>query len=504
MKIHLHTQDPQTVAADVLIVPVFEHETASSDGLKKFDDATSGALADVLGTDEMKGKPGDIVFLHSAGALAAKRLFLIGVGEEKDFTLRRLRQRIGQTARVIARKGATSIAVHLRGSLPAQAAATAVVEGVLLGLFDPAIYRKRDHESKAIDSLTLCVSPEVADEAQRGIEEGHILSEATNFTRTLAVEPGNKMTPKDLARNAQQMCEKYGLEYEVFGPEKMQELGMGAILGVAQGSEEPPQLIIMHYRPQSGGNGKQVALVGKGITFDSGGLCIKGRDSMWEMKYDMSGGAAVIGGMQAIAQLKPDIEVYGLVAASENLPSGKAYKPGDVLHSFDGKTIEVIDTDAEGRIVLCDAIAYARKLGATHIVDLATLTGAIVVALGVERAGLMGTDRELIGNLMKASDLAGEKLWELPLDEDYGELIKSDIADIKNLGGRYAGSITAGYFLREFAYDTPWAHLDIAGTAWLEEEVPEMAKGPSGFGVRTITHLVNLMAAEPKSAAQSA
>lgn len=269
---------------------------------------------------------------------------------------------------------------------------------------------------------------------------------------------------------------------------------MGAILGVAAGSDEPPQLIVMRHRPASGRSDHRLALIGKGITFDSGGICIKPRDAMWEMKYDMSGGAAVVGAMQALAQLKPDIEVLGIVAASENLPSGKAYKPGDVLHSYDGMTIEVIDTDAEGRLVLSDAIAHARALGATHIVDLATLTGAVLVALGVERAGMMGTSRELMNDLLVSSHEAGEKLWELPLDEEYGELIKSDIADIKNLGGRFAGSITAGYFLREFAHDTPWVHLDIAGTAWLEDEQPEMAKGPSGFGVRTITHLACLMA----------
>ncbi|HNC47100.1 MAG TPA: leucyl aminopeptidase, partial [Acidobacteriota bacterium] len=355
------------------------------------------------------------------------------------------------------------------------------------GLYDPAIYRKKDTDRK-VASLTVCVSADVAEAAQQGLEEGRILAEAANFSRSLSVEPGNKLPPREMAQRARQMCEANGLEYTVFGPEKMHELGMGALLGVAVGSDEPPQLIIMHYVPQERTSDSRLALVGKGITFDTGGICIKSRDTMWEMKYDMSGGAAVIGAMQAIAQLKPGVEVYGLVAAAENMPSGKSYRPGDVLHSYDGMTIEVIDTDAEGRLVLSDAIAYARTLGATHIVDLATLTGAVLVALGVERAGLMGSDPGLIQAVKQASELAGEKLWELPLDEEYREQIKSDIADIKNLGGRFAGTITAGYFLREFAHDTPWVHLDIAGTAWLEDEAPDMAKGPTGFGVTTITY----------------
>lgn len=493
MNIQLHTQDLQTVSADVLIVPVFAGETAESEGLKVLDEIISGAVTDAISGGELKGKPGEIVILHQAGQGAWRRLMLVGMGDLKDFSLRRLRQRVGQAARVAAGKGATSLAVAVRGNLAPHTAAVSVVEGVLLGLYDPAIYRKKDTDRK-VASLTVCVSADVAEAAQQGLEEGRILAEAANFSRSLSVEPGNKLPPREMAQRAQHMCETYGLEYTVFGPEKMHELGMGALLGVAVGSDEPPQLIIMHYVPQERTSDSRLALVGKGITFDTGGICIKSRDTMWEMKYDMSGGAAVIGAMQAIAQLKPGVEVYGLVAAAENMPSGKSYRPGDVLHSYDGMTIEVIDTDAEGRLVLSDAIAYARTLGATHIVDLATLTGAVLVALGVERAGLMGSDPGLIQAVKHASELAGEKLWELPLDEEYREQIKSDIADIKNLGGRFAGTITAGYFLREFAHDTPWVHLDIAGTAWLEDEAPDMAKGPTGFGVTTITYLAKTMA----------
>ncbi|MBX7218801.1 MAG: leucyl aminopeptidase [Blastocatellia bacterium] len=496
MNIHI-LSDIQQTAADVLIVPVFEFEAATSDGLKAFDEAVSGALSDVLGTDEMHGTAGDLVFLHSAGTLAAKRLLLVGVGEESAFSTRRMRQRVGQAARVAARKGVTSLAVAMRGNLPADAAASAIVEGVMLGLFDPAIYRKKDENAKQVESLTICVNAEAVEAAERGASQGRILAEGTNFSRTLSVEPSNKITPTTLAENAQRMCEANGLSISVLGPEEMRAKGMGALLGVGQGSDEPPRLIVMHYKPENPTSDKRLAFVGKGITFDTGGICIKGRENMWEMKYDMSGGAAVVGAMQAISQLKPGVEVFGVVAAAENMPSGKSYKPGDVLHSYDGQTIEVIDTDAEGRLVLSDAIAYARQdLQATHIVDLATLTGAVMIALGTERAGLMGTDRDLIAAVQAAGDIAGERYWELPLDPDYREQIKSDIADIKNLGGRFAGSITAGYFLREFAHDTPFVHLDIAGTAWLEDEAAEMAKGASGFGVRTIAHVALNMAAQ--------
>jgi leucyl aminopeptidase len=498
MNIHIHTQSVQTAAADVLVVPVFEGESAESDELRALNQATAGLIADVLASGEIKGKSGDVAFLHAPGGVAARRTLLIGAGPQAEFSVRALRQRIGQAARVALKKGNASLAVMLRGGFPAAEAAAAAVEGVKLGVYDPAIYRKRETEAKFLTDVTLCVSASEADDAQRGVAEGDIIAEATNFSRTLSVEPGNKVTPREMARRAREMAEKFGLECVVFGREKMQELGMGALLGVGQGSDEEPQLIHLRYRPASGTskNDIRLAIVGKGITFDTGGICIKSRDAMWEMKYDMSGGAATLGAMQAIAQLKPEIEVNAYVAAAENMPSGKSYKPGDVLHSYDGKTIEVIDTDAEGRLVLCDALAYARKDGAaTHIIDLATLTGAVMVALGHERAGLMGTNPDFIGEVKCAAEAAGEKVWQLPLDEEYGELMKSDIADIKNLGNRYAGSITAGWFLREFVGDVPWVHLDIAGTAWLDGEQPEMAKGPTGFGVRTLVHLVKHLSA---------
>ncbi len=500
MNVDIWTRDARTLATDAVAVFVFEEETPASPELTPFDAALPGLLSGVFGT-EMRGKVGDIVTLHATSGLEAKRLILVGVGAREKFDYRALRQRSAQVARVAAKKGVTSLGIVLRDHLDPVPSAAAITDGVITGLYDPALYRKPKEDATTITSLTLCLTPSMsAAEAtvRQGADRGITLAEAVNFARTLAQEPSNKLTPAEMARRAQAMAEREGLDCAIFGRDRMAEMGMGALLAVGQGSAQEPQLIRLSYRPAGtdADQGPRLAVVGKGITFDTGGICIKPRDAMWEMKYDMSGGAAVIGAMQAIARLKPPMAVDGYVAAAENMPSATSYKPGDVLHSYDGKTIEVIDTDAEGRLVLCDAIAYARKDGgATHILDLATLTGAVMVALGQERAGLMGTDPTFIESVKQAAAAAGEKVWPLPLDEEYGELMRSDIADIKNLGNRYAGSITAAWFLREFVEDVPWVHLDIAGVAWLDGDKPDMAKGPTGFGVRTVVQLAEQMAA---------
>jgi leucyl aminopeptidase len=297
------------------------------------------------------------------------------------------------------------------------------------------------------------------------------------------------MTPAILADQIREMAAENGLACEVVDEERMKELGMGALLGVSRGSEEPARLVVVRYEPEESADTGLLTFVGKGITFDSGGISIKPREAMEWMKYDMCGAASVAGAMRAIAQLRPPRRVMGVVAASENLPSGKAYKPGDVLRSYSGKTIEVLNTDAEGRLVLADALSYSVDLGATRIVDLATLTGACVIALGHVYAAVMGNDQAWTDEVLAASRRAGEKLWPLPLDRAYRELIRSEIADLKNLGGRGAGSITAGYFLREFVGRTPWTHMDIAGTAWVEDDRPDIAKGATGYGVPTLVDL---------------
>jgi leucyl aminopeptidase len=297
------------------------------------------------------------------------------------------------------------------------------------------------------------------------------------------------ITPTELARRAEDMAREYGLEFDALDEARMKELGMGAFLGVAQGTAEPSKMITLTYLPKTESK-ETIAIVGKGITFDTGGISIKPSDGMEKMKYDMAGGATAIGAMRAIAQLKPNVKVVGLIPATENMPGGRAQRPGDVVRAMTGKTIEVINTDAEGRLILADAVAYARKLGATRIVDLATLTGAVSIALGDVYVAILGTDQAWIDQVLAAAKKAGEKLWQLPLDKDYREQIKSEIADIKNVGGRKAGTITGAYFIREFAEDTPWAHLDIAGTAWNESGKPYLAVGPTGVGLRTLVNLV--------------
>jgi leucyl aminopeptidase len=369
--------------------------------------------------------------------------------------------------------------------------AQAVVEGTMLGQMSCALYRAEDRIKSQVEELVLTCESGQSTELDRAIEVGVCMAEATNFARSLGFEPGNVMTPTELARKAQEMADREGLECDVLGEDEMKRLGMGALLAVSRGSQEPAQLIALNHKPaEASADNELIALVGKGITFDSGGLSIKPAARMEEMKYDMAGGAAVIGAMQAIAKLKPNARVIGLIPAAENMPSGRAVKPGDVVRSLSGKTIEVLNTDAEGRLVLCDAISYAISLGATVIVDAATLTGACVIALGEARAALMGTNQQLIDELIRAGEQCGDRVWQMPFDKEYGEMIKSEIADVKNVGNRTAGSITGGWFLKHFAGDVPWAHLDIAGTAWTEEEKPYIARGATGFGVRLMANFV--------------
>jgi leucyl aminopeptidase len=336
------------------------------------------------------------------------------------------------------------------------------------------------------------------------MKQGRIIGEAQNFTRDLVNEPGNRMTPSILAERAQKMCDEVGLHCEVFGGDKIRELKMGAFWSVAQGSDEDPKMIIMRYEPEGAPQKPVLGLVGKGITFDSGGISIKPADGMEKMKYDMAGGAAMIGAMRAIAQLKPNLRVIGIVCASENMPSGKAQKPGDVQIAMSGKSIEIINTDAEGRLVLADGLHYARQLGCTHLIDAATLTGACVVALGMVNAGVFANNDDFYNAFNRALAKSGEKMWRLPAEDDYREMIKSDIADIKNTGGRWGGAVTAAMFLKEFVDDTPWIHLDIAGVAWMEDARPWIAKGPSGIAVRSLVEFARQFADGSGSAGSAA
>jgi leucyl aminopeptidase len=429
--------------------------------------------------------------------LKAKRLLLVGGGKAATFSSFELRKVAGTAVRLLKPKNIRSLA-FLVPSLPSGVgdAVQAAVEGAFVGNFDPDSY-KSDRKDQRIQELTVVAPGQNQAAMEQSMRQGAIVGESQNVARELINEPSNRLTPTVLAERAQKIASEVGLKCEVYGPEKLQELKMGAFLSVAQGSEEPPRLIVLRYEPADAPEKPVIGLIGKGITFDSGGISLKPADGMEKMKYDMAGGASMIGAMRAVALLKPRVRVISLICATENMPSGKAQKPGDVQIAMSGKSIEIINTDAEGRLVLADGLHYARQLGATHLIDAATLTGACVVALGYVNVGLFASDDAMYRRFEDAEKRAGEKMWRLPLDAEYQDQIRSNIADIVNSGGRWGGAVTAAMFLKEFVADTPWIHLDIAGTAWMEDNKPWIAKGPSGVTMRTIVEYVRDMAANP-------
>jgi len=466
------------------------------------DAAVQTAAAIVLASGEYKAGANETVLLHGPAGLAAKRLLIVGLGKLAKATVHSVRDAAGTAVRFAKPRGIRELAIALPSSesLPhavaLHALARAAVEGAFIGDFDPDTYRS-DRKDQSIQSFTLVTPASAGHEAvEAAFAEGVIVGESQNFARSLVNEPGNKLTPTMLGQRAALMAQEVGLDWEVHSTEKLRELGMGAFWSVAQGSAEPPALIVLSYTPQGAAESPVLGLVGKGITFDTGGISIKPSDNMEKMKYDMAGGAAMIGAMRAIALLKPKVRVIAIVCAAENMPSGTAQKPGDVQTAMPlapgkpGKTIEVINTDAEGRLVLADGITYARRLGATHIIDAATLTGAISVALGKSTAGAFSNDDPTYTRFDAALQVSGEKFWRMPIGDEYADLIKSDIADIKNTGGRWGGASSGAEFLHTFAEDTPWIHLDIAGMAWVEDSRPYIAKGPSGVAVRSILEWV--------------
>jgi leucyl aminopeptidase len=452
------------------------------------------ATSAILNSGEFAAGSCETVLLHAPAGFKAERILLVGLAK---LTTTEVRKAAGAAVRFAKPRKLRELAIAIPEGLDPLAATRALVEGAYIGDFDPDTYRS-DRKDQSIEELTVVAGAKTNQAAvEAGLREGVILGEAQNFTRTLVNEPGNVMTPTVLGQRASEMCRQNGLKCEVFGADKLKELKMGAFWGVTKGSGEPPALIVMTYEPGNAPAKPVLGLVGKGITFDTGGISIKPADGMEKMKYDMAGGAAMIGAMQAIAQLKPAVKVIGIVCAAENMPSGTAMKPGDVQIAMSGKSIEIVNTDAEGRLVLADGLAYARQLGATHLIDAATLTGACVVALGMVNAGSFSNDEEIYRHFTAALQISGERFWRLPLEDEYKEQIKSSIADIMNTGAtRWGGAINAAMFLKEFVEDTPWIHLDIAGVAWTEEAKPWIAKGPSGIAVRTLTEWVRTYATQ--------
>ncbi len=504
MKTTISLSTPTQLETESLVAVVLDHSDPAQKEKNKDakpqlklatgDTAVQSIAADLLASGELTGRAFENNLLHKPAGLKAKRLLLIGGGNAKKFSAYELRRVAGAAVRTLKSRGIRGFAFIAPTGIPAEEAVRAIVEGALVGNFDPDYYRS-DRKDQKIDALTILASGNSDQQAlEKAANKAQVIGESQNFTRDLVNEPSNRMTPTILADRAKMMCQEVGLKCEVYGADKIKEMKMGAFWSVAQGSDEPPALIVMRYEPAAAPANPVLGLVGKGITFDTGGISIKPADGMEKMKYDMAGGATMIGAMRAIALLKPKVKVIGIVCATENMPSGKAQKPGDVQIAMSGKSIEIINTDAEGRLVLADGLFYARQLGCTHLVDAATLTGAVVVALGYANAGVFANDDALYERFHKATDEAGEKMWRLPLDDEYKENIKSTIADIVNSGGRWGGAINAAMFLKEFAEDTPWIHLDIAGTAWMEDQKPWIAKGPSGIALRSLVEFVKSFA----------
>ena len=499
MKISVETVDITTVATSALVVNLFSGVKKPGGATGAVDQALGGAITQLIEDGEIKGKQGELTLLHTMGKMGPARVLVAGLGEQEDFDADIARHVSSEALRYLRRRGIDRAVTIAHGSgvggLSPKDAGRAIAEGALLGLYRFDRYHTNGEDAEdAFAELTIAERDE--DRARaigEGVSQGKTIAEATLIARNMVNEPANAMTPTAMAEVARRVAQENGLGFEVLENADMKERGMGAFIGVAQGSDEPAKLIILTYEGDPENPGNNLGLIGKGITFDTGGISIKPAAGMEYMKGDMAGGASVIAAMQIIGQLKPRINVTGMVAATENMPGGSAQRPGDVVRAMNGKTIEVINTDAEGRLVLADALCLARERGITRLVDIATLTGAMVTTLGKACTGVMGNDDALIGDVIKAGKQTGEKFWQLPLFDEYKELIRSDVADMRNSGGRQAGSITAALLLKEFVDGAAWAHLDIAGTSTSEKVSGYMVKGATGTPARTLAQLaINL------------
>lgn len=485
MQIQLSEGSVSQIVTDVLVVPLHEKDPRDPQVNAWLDEATAGWVEEVYASGDFSGRLLETITLHRPSGLEAKRLMLVGAGDAKKFTPFELRRLAGAVVRQLRSKNPRQVTFALQSPTPESAAA--LVEGAILGEFEPE-HLKSKKEDKRIAKFTIAV-PDGAAELETATARAQIVAEAQNWGRELTNAPSNILPPPVLVDRAREMAAQFGLDCEVLDEPRMRQLGMGALLGVAMGSDQPPALIILRYVPESAAGADHLALIGKAVTFDSGGISIKPADGMEKMKYDMGGGASVLAAMRAIAQLKPNLRITAFVPTVENMINGRAQRPGDIVTTLNGKTVEVLNTDAEGRLILIDAITYAIRQGCTHLVNAATLTGAIVVALGNVHIGAFTNDESFLARVQEAGKAAGDRMWHMPLDDEYKEYLKSAFADLPNIGGRWGGAITAAYFLKEFTEDKPWVHLDIAGTAWLDDAKPYMAKGPTGLPARTFVNL---------------
>jgi leucyl aminopeptidase len=474
----------------LLMLPWFEGDAASA--VSAVDAATGGEIERAIQSAEFTGRRFEqFVTPVVDKGWRARRVALVGAGPAAQYGTELMRKvaATGGLAAVARRLGRAALVVRSGTSTDSVAdLAQAAAEGLTLSEFQIGSYKTSDPKPSAPPAWTI-VLPQESAAATAAVERGRLLGECTNRARELANEPGNRLTPREFASRCERTASEAGVSVEILDEHAIERLGMGLLLGVARGSSEPPRLLVFRYEPPGAPASPVLGLVGKGITFDTGGISIKPADGMEKMKDDMAGGAAVACAMRAIALLRAPMRVIGVVPTTENMPGGRAIKPGDILTSAAGKTVEVINTDAEGRLILGDGLWYARQLGATHLVDVATLTGACVVALGKITSGLFGTPTEWVEHVRRVAQRAGDRMWPMPLFDEYRDQLKSDIADMMNTGGRPAASVTAAMFLKEFTGGLPWAHVDIAGTAWADEALPFLPKGPSGVAVRTLAEL---------------
>jgi leucyl aminopeptidase len=497
LEISVIAGDIAQIEADAIVVNLFEGVEQPGGATAAVDKALDGAISSLIGRGEIKGKFGEVSIVHPFGKLPAGIVAVAGLGKRQDFNVDKIRGVAGEFCRSLRKLNCRKLATILHGAgtgdIELEASAEAIAEGALLGLYSFSKYKKPEYAD--VEEMLVVVREEgKIPILEPAVNKGKTIAEATNLARDMVNEPANYMTPTRMAEAAKEIATKYKLEFKVFNSKDMEAMGMEAFLGVAKGSNQPPQLITLSYKGDERSE-KALGFLGKGITFDSGGISIKPPEGMGEMKDDMAGAAAVMAALGAIGQLKPQINVTAIIPATENLPSGTALKPGDVLKAMNGKTIEVISTDAEGRLILADALSYARRLDLSPLIDLATLTGACRIALGTLYSGLFSNDQDLADKVLRAAERTGERIWQMPMPEEYKEQNKSEIANVKNTGNRYGGAITAALFLAEFVDNTPWVHLDIAGTASSNKESGYTVKGATGVGVRTLVELA-LNAAE--------
>ncbi len=493
MQISLEARPFTAIETEALVSYVFEETDLVKGRIAEIDQSAGGLLSKLAKSGELTGKNLEFTLVHAPTGLKAARLLLVGAGKREQFNSATLRKVAGAALRYLKSRSVKNLALLVREGDATEESAQVAAEGALTADFESDKYKTEKKNDKKIDTVLIAgYSDTERSAAERGLAKGRTIAESQNFARDLINEPSNKLTPSILAQKAEAMAKSAGLSVEILDEKKIADLKMGALLSVAQGSVEPPRMIVITYNPPTAKPGAPViGLIGKAVTFDTGGISIKPSEGMEKMKYDMAGGATMIGVMRALAALKPSVKVICVVPSTENMPGGRAQKPGDIQTAMSGKTIEVLNTDAEGRLILADGVHYAKQLGATHLVDAATLTGAIVVALAGINVGVFGSDQPFTDKLLASAKATGEKMWQMPIDDEYREFIKGAVADIQNIGsGKGGGAITGAMFIKEFTGDSPWIHLDIAGTAWNDDSKPWLAKGPTGVALRTLVHLV--------------